>query len=186
VNRQIAAAEVTSVIRQHTGNGSAVPIGTGQVDVPLPSNEAVARELAPLRDDPDALTDAWIDAVHANGDHPTAAQTRAAVQNQQPDPDPLSNADDQVRPSRIGETMEPDPLPVEPFSEIAPQDTEDAVREMVGSWERIRNVINIAAQEEIELLLMHDEFLLDRHREMLTSAHMRLVDAVPDPPLSPN
>lgn len=48
-------------------------------DVPAPKSERVARELAPLRDKPDALREAWDEAVERHGDQPTARQVREVV-----------------------------------------------------------------------------------------------------------
>ena len=53
-----------------------------------PRNEAVARELAPLRDDPEALRGAWRDAVEAYGEAPTAEQVRDMVRPIPPPPVP--------------------------------------------------------------------------------------------------
>lgn len=57
------AAEVTAAV---SPNG----------DTPSPPNEAVARELAPLRADPPRLREAWQSAVEEHGPEPTAAQVR--------------------------------------------------------------------------------------------------------------
>jgi hypothetical protein len=48
-------------------------------DSPAPANERVARELAPLRDDPEAMREAWNKAVEQHGDTPTADQVREVV-----------------------------------------------------------------------------------------------------------
>ncbi len=45
-----------------------------------PASEAVARELAPLRDEPDAMQQAWSEAVERHGPTPTAEQVRVIVQ----------------------------------------------------------------------------------------------------------
>lgn len=50
----------------------------------LPANEAVARELAPLLDEPEALREAWSTAVEQHGPTPTAAQTREIVRPPEP------------------------------------------------------------------------------------------------------
>lgn len=49
------------------------------VDTPTPETERVARELAPLRDQPEAMREAWEEAVQQHGDSPTAAQVRDVV-----------------------------------------------------------------------------------------------------------
>lgn len=62
-NRLIASESVTAILE---------PIGT------TPSSEAVARELAPLKDKPEELIEAWQTAVERYG-KPTAAQVRFIV-----------------------------------------------------------------------------------------------------------
>lgn len=52
----------------------------------VPRSEAVARELAALREDPAALREAWTATLEAHGDRPTAAQTRGHVTALLPDP----------------------------------------------------------------------------------------------------
>lgn len=49
------------------------------VTLPPPVNEAQARELVPLRDDPETMRQAWQDANEATGGKPTAAAVRNAV-----------------------------------------------------------------------------------------------------------
>lgn len=49
-----------------------------------PITEAVARELAPLRDDPDELRQTWEDAVTSHGPTPTAGQVRTARETRRP------------------------------------------------------------------------------------------------------
>lgn len=44
-----------------------------------PASEGVARELAPLRDQPQALRDAWVEAVERHGPQPTAEEVREVV-----------------------------------------------------------------------------------------------------------
>lgn len=81
-DRYVRAAEVVAAIN---------PIG-----LPQPANEAVARELAPLCDDPDELRLTWTEAVAAHGQAPTAEQVRAIRRAHQPatggspDPEPGS------------------------------------------------------------------------------------------------
>jgi hypothetical protein len=72
----LAAAEVTTTLS---------PVG----DIPQPKTERVARELAPLRRDPDALREAWSEAVAEHGEEPTAKQVRSVVQHhREPAPAP--------------------------------------------------------------------------------------------------
>lgn len=65
--------------------------------LPAPANEAVARELGAMRDDPYELRDTWDDAaVDAFPKAPTAAQTREHVQRARP-PKGKDNASDHRR-----------------------------------------------------------------------------------------
>lgn len=64
-HRMIQAAEVASPI--------------GDAGLPLPANEAQARELAPLRDQPELMTRAWRQAIDASGGKPTARMVSAVV-----------------------------------------------------------------------------------------------------------
>jgi len=59
-------------------------MGAAEVVADLPTgtvvpNEAVARELAPLRDEPEQLREAWSEAVEQHGPAPTAAQVREVI-----------------------------------------------------------------------------------------------------------
>jgi hypothetical protein len=67
----LASARVVAVLRESTIVDS------------QPSSEAVARELAPLRDEPEQMREAWQDAVDEHGPEPTAAQTRGVVKRRQ-------------------------------------------------------------------------------------------------------
>jgi hypothetical protein len=53
---------------------------TVEGQLPAPRNEAVARELAPLRDQPTELRETWAQAVEEHGPTPTAAQVREVRQ----------------------------------------------------------------------------------------------------------
>jgi phage N-6-adenine-methyltransferase len=67
-HRHIQAAEVATVLSiDNTGS-------------PAPANVAVARELAPLRDEPAVLREAWSEAVDLHGPQPTAAEVREVVE----------------------------------------------------------------------------------------------------------
>lgn len=72
--RMVQAAEVAEVMR---------PIGRIE-------NEAQARELAPLLNDPDALQSAWQQAQEATGGKPTAAAIRNIVRPPALEPDPAA------------------------------------------------------------------------------------------------
>ena len=51
-----------------------------------PATERVARELAPLREDPEAMAAAMSTAVEQHGESPTAAQVREVVRGPEPEP----------------------------------------------------------------------------------------------------
>ncbi len=68
--RHIQAAEMAAVLP----NGN------------TPKSEAVARELVPLRDEPERLREAWTEAVEQHGPNPTAAQVREIVRGPEPPP----------------------------------------------------------------------------------------------------
>jgi hypothetical protein len=56
--------------------GALSPMG----DIAPPAKERVARELAPLRAEPDEMREAWAESIErSNGDQPTAAQVRTVV-----------------------------------------------------------------------------------------------------------
>ena len=69
--RQIEAAKVVDILS---------PIG----EMPLPANEAQARELAPLVDDPDAVRSVWAETVHDAEGRITARAIRAHVSARHP------------------------------------------------------------------------------------------------------
>ena len=60
------------------------------VDTALPS-ERVARELAPLRDEPEQLRETWAEAVERHGERPTAKQVHVLVQERVVRPAPTSD-----------------------------------------------------------------------------------------------
>jgi hypothetical protein len=64
--RQIEAAVVATTLS---------PIG----DIPAPATESVARELAPLKDEPEQLSGAWRETVEQHGPKPSATQAREVV-----------------------------------------------------------------------------------------------------------
>ncbi len=68
---------------------------------PVPQSEAVARELAPLRREPEAMEQAWDAAVERHGPKPTAAQVREIVRPEPPGHDirfaRIENAADSLR-----------------------------------------------------------------------------------------
>lgn len=81
-NRQIAAAEVAEVLE---------PLGST-------ISERQARELAPLRDDPDRMREVWQQANEATDGKPTAAAIRAArAPKREPTPDAALSLINDVR-----------------------------------------------------------------------------------------
>lgn len=64
--RQISASKIVDILS---------PIG----DTPLPVNEAQARELVPLVDDPDTVRRVWTETVKATGNRVTARAIRERV-----------------------------------------------------------------------------------------------------------
>jgi hypothetical protein len=54
------------------------------VDSPAPTSERVARELTPLREQPEAMREAWAEATEKHGPEPTAAQVRDVVRGPEP------------------------------------------------------------------------------------------------------
>jgi hypothetical protein len=59
-----------------------------QVIPQIPKNEAIARELAPLLDNPKELTDVWNTAFNLTGGEPTASLVRAVVARMRGEVDP--------------------------------------------------------------------------------------------------
>lgn len=113
-DRTIAAAEVVALL---------------PTEGPLPHAEAVARELAPLREDPDTARAAWAEAVELCGDTPTAAEVRGVVAEKLPDRDPDTASTDapaSTAPSDApGQNTEPEPEwddPAEHTPADAPED----------------------------------------------------------------
>lgn len=68
---------------------------SGNPDTALPHNASVATELVPLRDEPEAMREAWTEAVEQHGETPTAEQVRAIVR---PTPDPLGLPESEPEP----------------------------------------------------------------------------------------
>lgn len=54
-------------------------LGSGSPERPIPATEAVANELAILRDEPEAMAATWTEAIETHGEKPTAAQVREVV-----------------------------------------------------------------------------------------------------------
>lgn len=79
---------VASRARQLIGAAETVKALESVTDV-TPVNEAQARELAPLRDDPERMAAAWQETVERSNGRPTAAVAREVVREyQQPEPRP--------------------------------------------------------------------------------------------------
>jgi hypothetical protein len=77
--RQIEASKVVDILS---------PIG----DMPLPANEAQARELAPLMHDPDAVRAVWAETVEQSAGHATARSIREHVAARRPRSGPAKAA----------------------------------------------------------------------------------------------
>jgi hypothetical protein len=61
-------------------DGAKIAAGLSAVaDIPAPASERVARELAPLKDEPEQLQEAWQETVEQHGPKPTAEQVREVV-----------------------------------------------------------------------------------------------------------
>jgi hypothetical protein len=60
-------------------SAQAAQLVSGTPDTPAPQTARVAAELAPLREHPDRLREAWSEAVEQHGPQPTAAQVRETV-----------------------------------------------------------------------------------------------------------
>ena len=86
--------------------------------LPAPSNEAQARELAPLREEPEKLRAAWAEANRATGGKPTAAAVRQAREQIAPRLVPP------VRPA-------PSPVPPRPAAPSLPSEVEIVDAEIV-------------------------------------------------------
>jgi hypothetical protein len=69
-DRYVRAAEVIALVN---------PMG-----LPEPRSERVARELAPLRDDPVHLRETWDEVIERHGPSPTAEQVREVVKKAKP------------------------------------------------------------------------------------------------------
>jgi hypothetical protein len=69
----------------------------GSTTVEPPASERVARELAPLLDEPERLQEVWTEAVERHGPEATAAQVREVVRGVvEPEPEPEPEHDQQV------------------------------------------------------------------------------------------
>jgi hypothetical protein len=97
--RLLKSAEVVRALEGDSPNGNS-----------RPASEAVARELAPLRDEPDDLRDAWEEAVSRFGEQPTAAQVREVVE---PRRAPAPAASTPPRRDLVGEAIDRIPGPTD-------------------------------------------------------------------------
>jgi hypothetical protein len=79
--RQIDGAQVVSVL-QDSGTGPKMSTRLGDVRLQvgdIPASESVARELVPLKDEPEQVQQAWRQTVEEHGSKPTAGQVREVV-----------------------------------------------------------------------------------------------------------
>lgn len=72
--RLIEASEVVQVLSP-TGDMSLSLLGP-VTDIPAPKTERVARELAPLRQEPEVMREVWRESVEVSGGQPTATVVR--------------------------------------------------------------------------------------------------------------
>lgn len=56
----------------------------GDISMPVPASERIARELIPLKEDPPKLAEAWAETLTQHGPKPTAEQTASVVRTFQP------------------------------------------------------------------------------------------------------
>jgi hypothetical protein len=68
--------------------GAMLPMGN------MPDNERQARELARLKDDPEAVREVWAEVQEATNGRPTAAAVSAVIQRRASDPDFTDDDDD--------------------------------------------------------------------------------------------
>jgi hypothetical protein len=124
----MAAAEVVDTV-------------SAMADIPAPTSERQARELAPLRKEPEQLRQAWTSAVdEAEGEQPTAAQVARAVERVRPKPTPR-----QTRPSE----PTPAPVPAMPdWQRSRPMLVAQQMRGMVGG----EDLVNVHAIDVMEAL----------------------------------
>lgn len=105
---------------------------------PGPQSEGVSRELAVLRDEPEAMRDAWTEAVEQHGPQPTAAQVREIVRPEPPGNDlrftRIENAIDSLRTLPV---LGKFPLPVE-AGDVDAMDAQ--VRWMDEWWPQFKRV----------------------------------------------
>jgi len=129
-HRVIEAAQVVEMLP--TGNTA-------------PTSERQARELTPLRDDPEALAAAWSDAVeNAHGGQPTAAEVRDAVRR-------LNEISDEVAKARPTSRSAPSPTSGSaPPRPARRRPLPDALREVVYELRK--------AAERLERLAHDDRF----------------------------
>lgn len=92
--------------------------------LPAPSNEAQARELAPLREEPEKLRATWAEANRATGGKPTAAAVRQAREQIAPRlVPPVRPAPQPLRPLRVPPTPAPQPEAEIVDAEIVEEDS---------------------------------------------------------------
>lgn len=98
-SRLIVGAEVAQAM---------VPTGTA------PANERVARALAPLRDQPDVMQQAWREVLDRNGEQPTESVVREVVEKYKPS----KPAHELVQEATNGHREEPDPASLPAMDQV--------------------------------------------------------------------
>jgi hypothetical protein len=102
--RQIEAAQITKQLVSPNGghaDDEQPQLREARVtcpDILPPASERVARELAPLKDQPEKLHEAWKEAVEQHGPKPTAKQVGEVVDRLRPDPAVSPRQDDDGEP----------------------------------------------------------------------------------------
>lgn len=104
-----------------------------------PPNEAVARELAPLRQEPEKLREKWSETVEKHGPAPTAQQVRATVRGESPGRDGHENEASEPAPETAARTRSAPRTPIT-----------DDVRSLVVDLARVeRRVVKLGADDRL-------------------------------------
>lgn len=153
VRRMIDAAAVVEVLEDQSG-----PIG------PVPANEAQARELAPLREEPEKLREVWRHANEATGGKPTAADVRTAREQLRTLPPPapvLASTPDETSERPIGGASPPSPeLLGGPTSRIA---NAEYVHNFLRSLRRGADWVTFDAERLAQMLDADELRILEMH-----------------------
>src|ERR1022692_1091232 len=149
-------------------------------DTPAPASESVARELAPLKNEPAQLRETWEEAVKEHGEKPTAKQVRQVVDRRQ-EPAPTPAAAKTVEPSSQ-EDLHDECSPREWLEEEAPRMISDITVGLTSGWiispvEVLVELIDEASDDGFDLSSVDLSDLL-RARQALDEALDKIVNAV--------